>query len=143
MFIIGRYKLFIMNFASGFFIIKKGLSCNSKFVVYIIECKKCKEVYIGSMQALNIRISLHKSNIKIPENRKLNVSKQLYECSHGEFKTLHLYQTKYNISTIHTHTHTHAHKHTKRPRVKQKIYHIIYQRIIWEMCPQGRPGEIL
>ena len=40
-----------------------------KKTVYKIECNKCKEVYIGSAQALNSRISLHKSNIKIPENR--------------------------------------------------------------------------
>ena len=41
----------------------------------MIECVKCKEVYIGAIQALNTRISLHKSNIKIPENTKLKVYK--------------------------------------------------------------------
>ena len=47
--------------------INKDLSCNSKNIVYIIECSKCKEIYIGSTQALNT-ISLHRSNIKITEN---------------------------------------------------------------------------
>ena len=37
------------------------------------------------------KISLHKSNIKIKENRKLNVSKHLYECSRGEFKIMPIY----------------------------------------------------
>ena len=64
--------------------INKDLSCNLKKLVYIIECNKCKEMYIGSAQTLNIRISLHKSNIKITENRKINVLKYLYECSQGK-----------------------------------------------------------
>ena len=38
-------------------------------------------------------ISLHKSDIKITENRKLNVSKHLCECSQGEFKIMPIYQT--------------------------------------------------
>ena len=75
------------------FKIDKDLSCNSKIVVYIIKCSKCKEIYIGSTQALNTRISLHKSNIKITENRKLNISKHLYECDQGYFKIIPIYQT--------------------------------------------------
>ena len=62
------------------FKINKNLSCNSKNVVYIIECSECKEIYIGSTQALNTRTSFHRSNIKIEENRKWNVSKHLYQC---------------------------------------------------------------
>ena len=42
-------------------------------------------------QALNTMTSLHRSNIKITENRKINVSKHLYE---GEFKIMPIYQTK-------------------------------------------------
>ena len=61
--------------------INKDLSCNSKIVVYIIECNKYKEVYIGSTQALNRRKSLRKRNVKIPEEIK-----HLYECSHGNLK---------------------------------------------------------
>ena len=68
-------------------------SCNSKSVVYIIECSKWKEIHIRSTQAMNTRISLHRNNIKITENRKLNVSKHLYECSQDEFKIMPVYQT--------------------------------------------------
>ena len=32
------------------FKINKDLSSNSKNIVYIIECSKCKEIYIGSIQ---------------------------------------------------------------------------------------------
>ena len=59
----------------------KNLSCISKNIVNIIECNKCKEVYMGTTQALNTRILLHKSNIKLPENRKLNASKHLDNCN--------------------------------------------------------------
>ena len=52
------------------FKINKNLSCHSKNVVYIIECSECKEIYIGSTQALNTRTSLHKSNIKIEETKR-------------------------------------------------------------------------
>ena len=56
------------------------------------KCNECKEIYIGSTQALNTRKSLHKSNIKIEENRKLNVSKHLYQCSRGKFNIMPIYQ---------------------------------------------------
>ena len=55
------------------FKINKNLSCNSKNVLYIIECNKCKEIYVGWTLALNTRTPLHKSNIKIGENRKLKL----------------------------------------------------------------------
>ena len=39
------------------------------------------------MQTLNNRISLHRSYIKLPENRKLYASKHLYEWNNGMIKT--------------------------------------------------------
>ena len=55
------------------FIIIKDLSWNSKNVVYIIKCSKCKEIFIESTQTINTSIYFHRSTIKITENRKLNV----------------------------------------------------------------------
>ena len=128
------------------FKINKDFSCNSKNVVYIIECSKCKEIYIGSTQALNTRISLHRNNIKITENRKLSVSKHLYECSHGELKIMSIYQTndytllqikekkfidkfKPNLNkTRIIHTHTHTHTHTNGQKIHRYIYIYIYTR---------------
>ena len=66
-----------------------------KNVVDIIKCNRRKEQYIGSKQALNTRISLDKCSIELPENRKLNVSKDLYEWSKGSFKTMPIHQTTY------------------------------------------------
>ena len=74
------------------FKINKNLSCNSKNVVYLIECAECKEILIGLTQALNTRTSLHSSNIKIEENGKLNVSKRLYLRSRGKFNIIPIYQ---------------------------------------------------
>ena len=46
------------------------------------------ELTLNNPRRLKTRISLHESNIKITENRKLNVSKHLYE---GEFKEMPIY----------------------------------------------------
>ena len=73
--------------------INKNLSCKSKNMVYIIDCSECKEIYIGSTRALDTRTSLQKTNIIIEENRKLIVSKQLYQCSRGKFRIMPIYQT--------------------------------------------------
>ena len=74
------------------FKINNNLSCNSKNAVFVIECNECKEIYIGSKQALNTRTSLHKSNIKIEENIKLNVSKHLYQCNRRKFNIMPINQ---------------------------------------------------
>ena len=50
------------------FIINKNLSCNSKNVIYIIECENCKQTYKGCTKNFNNRKSLLKINIKIEIN---------------------------------------------------------------------------
>ena len=104
------------------FKIIKNLSCNSKIVIYIIECYEWKEIYIGSTQALNTRTSLHKSNIKIEENRKLNVSKYLYQCSRGKLNIISINQNndytllqikeRNFIDKFKPYTHKNGYKHT-------------------------------
>ena len=69
--------------------------------------QKKKKKYIGSTQAFNTRTSLHKSNIKIEENRKLNVSKHLYECNWSKFNPANI------IPIISRHTFTHTHRKNK------------------------------
>ena len=65
-----------------------NLGSNSKNVVYIIICTDCSNIYIGYTQPLNKRIFQHKSNVKLSQNRKLYVSKHLYECSKEDFKIM-------------------------------------------------------
>ena len=81
--------------------VRLNLSCNSKNVVYVIKCNECKEIYIGSTQALNTRTSLHRSSIKIEDNRKLNVSKHLYQYSRGKFNIMPINQNNdYTLQQI-------------------------------------------
>ena len=113
------------------FKINKDLSCNSKNVVYLFKCNKCKEIYIGSTQALNTRISLHKSNIYIYIYIYIYtkiVSKKIIT---SKFQTT-LPQKKSWRHTAYTHTYrrnnhmksqtilTHTHTHTKLPREKER-----------------------
>ena len=91
--IIIKGKSYTFKNAEKKFKITNDLSCKSKKLIYIIECSKCKEIYIGSTQAIHTRISFHMNNISISENRKLNVSKHQFECSQGEFKMMSIYQT--------------------------------------------------
>ena len=67
--------------------------------MYVMRCDKCKDEYIGSTQQLNHRVALHRSNIKLPQNRILFVSKHIYECSKGQFHIMPLYETD-NYSNI-------------------------------------------
>ena len=73
------------------FDIKRNLNCSAKNVIYVIECNKCKDWYIGSTENLKHRVALHKSNIKLSHNRVLNVSKHLHKCNQG-FKIKPIYQ---------------------------------------------------
>ena len=91
--IIIKGKSYTFKNAEKKFKITNDLSCKSKKLIYIIECSKCKEIYIGSTKAIHTRISFHMNNISISENRKLNVSKHQFECSQGEFKMMSIYQT--------------------------------------------------
>lgn len=75
------------------FEIKRNLTCNSKNVLYVIECSNCHDNYIGCTISLSNRTSLHKSNIKIANNRNLYVSKHIFQCSGGHFKIMPIYQT--------------------------------------------------
>ena len=57
-------KIFKFKNCQTEFEVKRNFTCNSKNVVYVIQCDSCKEEYIGSTQQLNHRVALHKSNIK-------------------------------------------------------------------------------
>ena len=92
---------FKFKHSTSIFEIKRNLTCTSKNVVYVLQCDNCKEEYIGSTKQLNHRISLHKSNIKLPQNRVLFVSRHIFDCSEGNFKVMPIYQTDdYSMITI-------------------------------------------
>ena len=63
--------------------------CNTKFVVYLIQCKKCKRQYVGqTSQSLKSRFSRHLTQIRNPE-----VASTLHE----HFRSDHKCRGTYNI----------------------------------------------
>ena len=64
------------------FQIRKPMNCKSKNVLYIITCKNCKAQYTGKTNTtLAKRTTVHRSQIKNKEYRKLGLSKHLEECN--------------------------------------------------------------
>ena len=51
------------------YFIKGDLSCNSKNVIYLITCDKCKDEYIGSAVDFKPRFRVQKSDIKTKKER--------------------------------------------------------------------------
>ena len=77
-----------------FFFLKEGLRRDLYFWIYSF-CSYIR-IYMcllpsWSTHALNIKTPLHKSNIQIEENRKLNILKHIYQCSKGKYKIMTIY----------------------------------------------------
>ena len=51
------------------YFIKGDLSCNSKNVIYLITCDKCKDEYMASAVDFKPRSRVHKSDIKTKKER--------------------------------------------------------------------------
>ena len=51
------------------YFINGDLSCNSKNVIYLITCDKCKDEHIGSAVDFKPRFRVHKSDIKTKKKR--------------------------------------------------------------------------
>ena len=51
------------------YFIKGDLSCNSKYVIYVITCDKCKDEYVGSALDFNPCFRAHKSDMKTKKER--------------------------------------------------------------------------
>ena len=84
-------------------IIKPNISmnCCSKNVIYIIKCHGCSKSYVGETSLnLNLRVNLHRSQIKTPEYAILHVSKHINQCTHANqrFSIFPFFQLKYNAS---------------------------------------------
>ncbi len=62
--------------------IKGNIDCNSRDVVYAIECKKCSDLlYVGETMSLYERFQNHKSTIKKNDKSQL-LAKHLNENCH-------------------------------------------------------------
>ena len=91
-------KSFKFNNSPKPFKIKRNLNCDSTNVIYVIKCSNCSDEYIGCSKSLRNRTALHKNHIKSDKNRKLFVSKHIFECG-KEFKIIPIYQN-HNYQTL-------------------------------------------
>jgi hypothetical protein len=63
------------------FKINSNMNCNSRNLIYILKCNGCPRTYIGeTSDALNLRINVHRQQIRDPNLRHLYVSKHLSSC---------------------------------------------------------------
>ena len=64
------------------------LSCKSKNVIYVIQCRGCNEQYIDETVNFRNRITLRTQHIRHAELRKIPVSGHIADCSDQDPKYL-------------------------------------------------------
>ena len=62
------------------------MTCKSKNIIYVIQCRGCNEQYIRETVNLKNRVTLHNQHIRVPELRKIPVSGHIADCSDREPK---------------------------------------------------------
>ena len=63
-------------------IYNRHFNCNSKFVIYLIQCLRCWMFYIGQTKEIKKRTRKHKSDVLNPQNSKCRkLSEHLNKCS--------------------------------------------------------------
>ena len=63
-------------------IYNRHFNCNSKFVIYLIQCLRCWMFYIGQPKEIKKRTRKHKSDVLNPQNSKCRkLSEHLNKCS--------------------------------------------------------------
>ena len=74
------------------FIVKSNLTCESRNVVYVLNCSNCNDQYIGSTKNFANRVTLHRSQIRNECYRNLEVSKHIHTCGKNNFRISPFYQ---------------------------------------------------
>ena len=108
------------------YFIKGDLSCNSKNVIYLTICDKCKDEYIGSAVDFKTRYRVHKSDIKTKKKRcvtsrhfnekclcstspfgyaKVQINEQVYSENPSNIEEVLWYRERYWQSQFFTVTH--------------------------------------
>jgi predicted GIY-YIG superfamily endonuclease len=65
------------------FTIKYNMSCSTKYCIYVLICKQCKQIYIGETSNLRLRMNLHKQHIG--EEKSFKGSQHMAHCGGGTF----------------------------------------------------------
>ena len=60
---------------------KFDMSCDVKYVIYVLICQGCQEEYVGETHNLRERTRVHRQQINQPNTRKISVSKHIDECA--------------------------------------------------------------
>ena len=67
-------------------------TCDSKNILYVVQCKNCNEFYVGKAGAVKPRLSKHASDVRHPENSKCKkCTNHLRACSNMEEPFFHFY----------------------------------------------------
>ena len=65
--------------------IRAKVSCNCKYVIYLVICKLCLEQYVGSTENFKPRVRLHKSDNNLNRSDRCGAAKHFNEkCKHPE-----------------------------------------------------------
>ena len=80
---------FRSNQTNRIFHIYHNLNCKSKYVIYLLECTKCKIQYVGKAETeFNIRLNNHRKDIRkpdaIPANRQFSDKNHTFN-THAKF----------------------------------------------------------
>ena len=65
----------------------------NKYTRHVKKCSNCNEIYIGCIKALENRVALKVSMIRLLEKKTYNISGHFYKCSRWDFKTDRKFQT--------------------------------------------------
>lgn len=89
------------NFGTSRFSIKSDMNCNSRNVVYVLECGGCDKLYIGETNNLRLRINNHRTLSNTGAG--LYVNNHFYNCAgknHPTFKVMPFYKVKRDDTTL-------------------------------------------
>jgi hypothetical protein len=77
-----------------------NMNCESKNLVYVLVCVKCKQIYIGETElSLAVRNTLHRQHVRRPEYTILKASKHMQSCGEG-YKIAPIFKIKVNSSYV-------------------------------------------
>ena len=67
------------------FWIKHNMNCNSKDLIYVLQCRGCHALYVGQTgDTLRSRTRVHRQQVKDRDYRVLFVSKHISSCSQSD-----------------------------------------------------------
>ena len=86
------------------FKVKSNFNCDSRNLIYVLICKKCREEYIGETgegdTMIRDRVTVYRQHIKEPKYQKLKVEEHIRNCACGEFLIFPFFQLRSESKSI-------------------------------------------